>query len=175
MPSEGENEAVSPPEAHKSTFPTSSVDKNGESDNEKEKAEEAMDEEDKDAAAAAAAAEDNCPFSIVRCREFSLDEREEAVRSILILADAAEDGEPMRSVLPAAEVLAQWALHLSGRIPPREWLAVWDVEGEGKKKNGMGGDKDEGPVCVDVVGVCHEDFSATIQVLAREKRIFSSW
>ena len=66
------------------------------------------------------------------------------------LDESAQD----RTIIPATAVPEAWSEYLLENIPPRGWLAVWDLKNP---------EECVVPVCVDVVSVDFKNFEAKIQ------------
>ena len=124
------------------------------------------------------------PFLVVRPKKFTLEERGLAIRTIIggnsdddkgnkfflirhskvisthrskllvFTTGSLDRGVQDRAIVPATGVPEAWSEYLRENIPPRGWLAVWDL------KNPEHG---EVPVCVDVISVNFKDFEAEIQ------------
>ena len=105
------------------------------------------------------------PFSVVRPKRFTLEERNRAIRAIIsgcedgnLHSEMAKDlGMELADPVPATAVMEAWSEYLRGRVPPCGWLAVWDM----KSSDGGG----EVPVCVDVLAIDFEGFEAKVQVV----------
>jgi len=111
------------------------------------------------------------PFLVVRPRKFTLEERKVAIRTI-IGGDTGEHGSGSldrstddRAIVPATGVAEAWSEYLREAIPPRGWLAVWDMNASKDYRFYGSARQIEAPVCVDVISIDFKDLEAKIQVV----------
>ena len=69
-----------------------------------------------------------------------------------------------RAIIPATGVPEAWSEYLQETIPPRGWLAVWDMNASKDYRFYGSARLIEAPVCVDVISVDFKELEAKIQV-----------
>ena len=68
-----------------------------------------------------------------------------------------------RAIVPATGVAEAWSECLREAIPPRGWLAVWDMNASKDYRFYGSARQIEAPVCVDVISIDFEDLEAKIE------------